>query len=48
MWFNPGQPEDMAHLKAVLDGDLVPHGSYNADIRRRLYGQSRDPSVAAS
>jgi hypothetical protein len=41
--FNPAKPEDVALFQAVLDGELVPHGFYNADIRRRLFGTAPDP-----
>lgn len=41
--FNPARPKDLALFQAVLDGDLVPRGLRNADLRLRLFGP--DPSA---
>jgi len=41
--FNPASPDDVRLFQAVLCGDHLIRGFCNADIRRQLYGQTRDP-----
>lgn len=36
--FNPARQRDLALFQAVLDGDHVPRGLRNVDLRLRLYG----------
>jgi hypothetical protein len=42
--FNPARQKDLALFQAVLDGDHVPRGLRNVDLRLRLFGP--DPSGA--
>jgi hypothetical protein len=41
--FNPARRQDVRLFGAVLDGRGALHGFRNADIRRALYGEAREP-----
>jgi len=41
--FNPARREDVRFFQAVLSGDHLLRGFRNADIRRALYAEPRDP-----
>lgn len=41
--FNPARARDVQIFKAIMHGDHLVHGFYNADIRTKLHGASRDP-----
>lgn len=42
--FNPACPEDVKLFQAVLCGDHLIHGFRNADIRRHLWSETKDPA----
>lgn len=43
--FNPAKREHAQLFAAVLRGEHLLHGFHNADIRRILCGESRDPAL---
>jgi hypothetical protein len=43
--FNPARRHDVRLFQAVLRGEHLLHGFRNADIRRVLHGEAKDPAV---
>ena len=46
--FNPARREDVALFAAVLDGDHIPRGFRNRDIRTALHGPDPQPTARLS